>query len=149
MRIINRKIAGAFIFSSDGKVLLGHNKKGGTYQGMLVIPAGGIKEHETPFEAVKREVSEETGLDISHASVKQFKTIATGESEKTLKDTNEVVHMKMEFYDFEVRMQEESKSLTLTFEDDFGDAKWYTPAELRNLPIGPNSQAVLQKLHFL
>jgi 8-oxo-dGTP pyrophosphatase MutT (NUDIX family) len=149
MRTINRKIAGAFIFSSDGKVLLGHNKKGGTYQDLLVIPAGGIKEHETPLEAVKREVFEETGLDISHASIKQFEIVATGESEKTLKDTNEVVYVKMQFYDFEVRMQKDAKSLTLTFEDDFGDAKWYTPEELKNLSIGPNPQTVLQKLHFL
>ncbi|MDB5185620.1 MAG: hypothetical protein JWL85_143 [Candidatus Saccharibacteria bacterium] len=149
MRTVHRKIVGAFIFSRDGKILLGHNKKGGTYQGMLVIPGGGIEEGETELEAVKREMREEVGIDISDASIRQLEDIATGESEKTLKDTNEVVLMKMNFYDFEVKLHEEAKAVSLTFDDDFGDAQWYTAAALQNAPIGPNTKLTLQKLGFL
>lgn len=149
MRIVKREIVGAFIFSADGKVLLGHNKKGGTYQGLLVIPGGGIEQGETQLDAVKREILEEIGLDISPASIKQLENAASGESKKTLKDTNETVLMKMNFYDFEVKLPVKANSIQLVFDDDFGDAKWYSPTDLRNAPIGPNTKAVLQRLRFL
>lgn len=35
-----------------------------TYSGLLEIPAGGIDAYEDVYEALKREVKEETGLDI-------------------------------------------------------------------------------------
>lgn len=149
MRIIERDVVGAFIFSADGKVLLGHNKKGGTYQGKLVIPGGGIKEHESQLDAVKREILEEIGLDISNASITQLPDIATGESPKTLTDTNEVVLVKMRFYDFVVRLVGNADSINLKFDDDFADAQWYAPSDLKYADIGPNSRAILQKLDFL
>ena len=149
MRTINRKIVGAFIFSSDDKILLGHNKKGGTYQGMLVIPGGGIEEGETELEAVKREILEETGVNLASATITQLDNVATGESEKTLKDTNEVVLMKMQFFDFTAKLNETADQVSLRFDDDFGDAQWYSAEELRNAQIGPNTKLTLQKLGFL
>jgi len=149
MRTINRKIVGAFIFSSDDKILLGHNKKGGTYQGMLVIPGGGIEEGETELEAVKREILEETGVNLASATITQLDNVATGESEKTLKDTNEVVLMKMQFFDFTAKLNETADQVSLRFDDDFGDAQWYSAEELRNAQMGPNTKLTLQKLGFL
>lgn len=37
-----------------------------TYLGALEIPAGGIDSYENIYDAVKREVLEETGLEITH-----------------------------------------------------------------------------------
>lgn len=37
-----------------------------TYLGVLEIPAGGIDGYENAYDAVKREVREETGLEITH-----------------------------------------------------------------------------------
>lgn len=149
MRTVHRKIVGAFIFSREGKVLLGHNKKGGTYEDMLVIPGGGIEGGETERAAAQREILEETGIDITNATMTQLEFVATGESQKTLKDTNEVVRMKMEFYDFVVKLDKNAHDVTLAFDDDFGDAQWYTPAELQTLMMSPNVRSVLQKLRFL
>lgn len=149
MRTVHRKIVGAFIFSNDGKVLLGHNRKGGVYQGMLIVPGGGIEEGETEVQALKREVLEETGIDISDAIIRRLETVEMGESEKTLKDTSEVVLVKMEFYDFSVTLPKESSAVSLVFEDDYADARWYTAAELKGALIGPNSKLTLQKLGFL
>lgn len=149
MRIVNRKVVGAYIFSSDGKVLLGHNKKGGTYQGMLVVPGGGIEENETQSQAIQREILKETGINISTASIKQIDYVAYGESEKTLKETNETVIMKMKFYDFVVKLDQDANTINLKFEDDFGDASWYTADELQNRQLGPNTKRTLQKLNFL
>jgi len=149
MRTLHRKIVGAFIFSSDDKVLLGHNIQGGTYQGMLVIPGGGIETGETQLDAVKREILEETGIDISAGSIRQLDFVTSGESKKTLRNTGEAVLMKMEFYDFVVKLDKPAAAIPMMFDDDFSDARWYTTADLQDLPIGPNTKATLLKLGFL
>lgn len=79
MEVIDRNIAGAFIVSADGKILLGNNKKGGVYQNMLVVPGGGIDSGETELDAVIREVHEEVGIDISGAIITELTGVPTGQ----------------------------------------------------------------------
>lgn len=149
MRIIERDIVGAFIFSSDNKVLLGNNKKGGTYENQLVVPGGGIENGETELEAIKREVLEEIGIDISDAQISQIDKISTGESKKTIHETGEEVLMKMRFYDFKVSLADESKNIKLKFEDDFEKADWYTAKELNKKAIGQATEKTLRKVGFI
>jgi 8-oxo-dGTP pyrophosphatase MutT (NUDIX family) len=148
MRTIHRDIVGAFIFSTDDKVLLGHNRKGGVYQDQLVVPGGGIEENETKIEALKRETLEETGIDISDAMINQVEGSSIGESEKTLQ-TGERVFVKMNFYDFKIRLPVDSESVTLHFDDDYAGAQWYSAKDLKNAPIGPTTKATLQKIQFI
>jgi 8-oxo-dGTP diphosphatase len=54
--------AGAFIFDPQGRLFLG--KFASKFQQKWSIPGGKIDFGETPLEAVKREVKEETDLDI-------------------------------------------------------------------------------------
>lgn len=55
-----RRCAGAMIFSTDGLVWVGErNDTPGAWQ----MPQGGIDAGETPAEAARREVVEETGTD--------------------------------------------------------------------------------------
>lgn len=149
MRTIERDIVGAFIFSSEDKVLLGHNKKGGVYQDQLVVPGGGIENNESHVDALKREVLEETGIDITNATITAIEGVSIGESEKTLKDTGEHVLVKMHFYDFKVQLTNTSGQIKLKFEDDYAEAEWYTPSELISTTIGPATKSTLQKLNFI
>jgi 8-oxo-dGTP pyrophosphatase MutT (NUDIX family) len=149
MRIIERDIVGAFIFSSDNKVLLGHNKKGGVYQDQLIVPGGGIETGELKEDALAREVLEETGIDISDAQIVQVNGSSMGESEKILRDSGERVLVKMSFYDFQVTLGHIAADVVLKFEDDYSDARWYESSELTHLPIGPATKLTLEKLKFI
>jgi len=55
-----RSAAGAAVFGPDGRVFLGRRLRGqvGTWQ----MPQGGIDAGETPLEAARRELAEETGI---------------------------------------------------------------------------------------
>lgn len=149
MRTIERDIVGAFIFSADNKVLLGHNKKGGVYQNQLIVPGGGIEDGESHLDALKRETLEETGIDITNATITEIEGISVGESEKTLRDTNERVLVKMNFYDYKVQLMQESAQVKLMFEDDYAEATWYTSDELAKEVVGPATKSTLQKLSFI
>jgi 8-oxo-dGTP pyrophosphatase MutT (NUDIX family) len=149
MRTIERDIVGAFIFSSDNKVLLGHNKTGGVYQDQLIVPGGGIEQGESKVDALKREVLEETGIDISNAIVIEIEGISVGESEKTLRELGERVIVRMNFHDFKVQLPLASDQVVMTFDDDYEQAQWYTSDELAAAKIGPATETTLRKLHFL
>jgi 8-oxo-dGTP pyrophosphatase MutT (NUDIX family) len=149
MRAIERDIVGAFIFSADNKVLLGHNKKGGVYQNQLIVPGGGIEDNESKLDALKRETLEETGIDISDATITEIDGVSVGESEKTLRDTGEQVIVKMRFHDFQIQLRSNADDTELSFEDDYAEAMWYTPEQLTATEIGPATKATLQKLNFI
>ena len=146
MRTIKRDIVGAFIFSKDGKVLLG---KTGVYEGLWVVPGGGIDEGETKAQALAREVLEETGIDISGAKITPFDDVMTGQSEKNLRDINERVLVKMRFYDSKVYINQDSDKIAIKAEDDLQDLHWFSKEELQKLQLSPPTAERLQKLGYL
>lgn len=134
LRTIHRDIVGAFIWSRDGKLVLG---KTGVYDGQWVVPGGGIEEGETKLEAVKREILEETGLDISGAKIEAIEKIKTGESEKVLRDTGERVHVQMTLYDYVVTLDKKADEIPLKAEDDFTTAGWFNREQYSKMPLSP------------
>lgn len=149
LRVIKRDIVGAFIFSSDGKLLLGKNAKGGTYAGCFVVPGGGVEVGETCLEALTREIKEETGIDIRGSKIEQFEEILTGQSEKVLKETGERVMVEMRFFDFKVELVTSSQEVRLRFEDDFAEAYWFHKSEVASLTLSPSVRTRLQKAGLL
>ncbi|MDD4293918.1 MAG: bifunctional GNAT family N-acetyltransferase/NUDIX hydrolase [Candidatus Omnitrophica bacterium] len=61
-------VAGAYIVE-DGKFLLCKRKENDTFGGLWEFPGGCIESGETAFEAIEREIFEETGL-VVHAKEK-------------------------------------------------------------------------------
>lgn len=144
MRTIHRDIVGGFIFSKDGKLLLGKNRHGGVYEGSFVVPGGGVNERETKLEALRREMFEETGIDIDNAEVSKLNE-TSGQNKKTLRETGERVFVEMDFYNYRIMIPNNSSDIKLLTEDDWAEPQWFTFDELTNLPLSPPTKQTLIK----
>ena len=60
-------------------ILLQKRQKNNSENGMIEILAGKIRDFESIFEALRREVLEETGLIITHISGEECQNIKTGQ----------------------------------------------------------------------
>ncbi len=56
--------ANAIILNKEGKIL-GIKLKKGPYSGGICIPGGGVNPGEFSFDTIKREIKEETGIEIN------------------------------------------------------------------------------------
>jgi 8-oxo-dGTP pyrophosphatase MutT (NUDIX family) len=148
MRTIYREIVGGYIFSRDGKLLLGKNRKGGAYEGLWVIPGGGIEEGETKKEALRRELLEETGIDIDKAKITPLGP-SSGAHEKTLRDTGERVLVEMDFFNYRVDLSGKAGEVTVRAEDDWGDPRWFEVGELESMSLGAPTRATLVAMGML
>lgn len=151
MRTVIRNVVGAFIFSSDDKVLLGlHDPNGGgAYAGYWVIPGGGVDEGETLEAALIRESMEEAGVDISAYEAKLFDDSKTDERDKTLKETGERVHVKMRFFDFEVRIDKPASDIPTQLDEEFSDLKWVPVTDLDNTNLPPLTKAAFKRWGYV
>src|SRR5512141_403745 len=73
---------GVMIQNNEGKILLGL-RKGSHGAGEWAFPGGHLEFGETIFETAKREVKEETGLDV-----KEFELISVADEMRYIKTDN-------------------------------------------------------------
>lgn len=142
---MSREVVGAFIFSRDGMVLLGKNKPGGVYEGLWTIPGGGVEEGEDVITALKREITEEVGLDIQDADIIPLPS-KHGESTKTDIDSGLTTIIKMHFHDYRVTLNAQASESELISGDDFSAARWFNVHELHNLEIADPAKQTLMSL---
>ncbi|MDP9616481.1 NUDIX hydrolase [Streptomyces demainii] len=62
---ITKHVVGAVIPNAEGKVLLLHRAADDYLGGLWELPSGGVDADETLTEALRREVTEETGLTVT------------------------------------------------------------------------------------
>lgn len=58
------EVAAGILLDSEGRYLLGQRPEGKPYAGYWEVPGGKIEVGETVFDALKRELQEELGIDI-------------------------------------------------------------------------------------
>jgi len=58
------EVAAGILLDAQGRYLLGQRPEGKPYAGYWEVPGGKIEKGETIFEALKRELQEELGIDI-------------------------------------------------------------------------------------
>ena len=58
------EVAAGILLDAEGRYLLGQRPEGKPYAGYWEVPGGKIESGESVFEALKRELQEELGIDI-------------------------------------------------------------------------------------
>ncbi len=152
MRQIKRIIASALIFSKDNKILMGRKdpKRGGVYPDCWHIPGGGVEDGQTLEEALKREVLEEVGIDITPYKIVPIPYIDDGVAEKTLRNSGEKVLCRMEFHRFKVEINDKkANEIKLQLNDDLVETKWFTMAELPAVKQIPGGKEFFQKIGYI
>ena len=124
-------------------------KAGGVYLDCRHIPWGGVYEGESLKNAVIREVKEEVGIDISKYAIIPLPYKDSGISEKTLKDTGEIVLCNMKFNRFKVLIDLPADQITLKLDDDLMEARWFTAEELADTKQVPGGKELLQKMWYI
>ena len=152
MRTINREIVSALIFSKDSKLFQGMKAegKGGVYSDCWHIPGGGVDEGEDKITALIREIKEETGIDISLYKIELVDNFGKGESEKNLKDTEEKVLCKMNFYVYKIAIDDKYASeIKVELNDDLVKYKWFDLIDLKNIKLTPPSVELFKRLGYI
>ena len=142
MQVFREFTATVYIFH-ENKVLLHKHKKVGKW----LPPGGHVEPNETPPEAAKREVFEETGLEISFIEQEHLKISAYNAKsferpflcllEQIPKNKNypEHEHMDMIYLARPVQLKE-----------DLIEFQWFGYEELQSLEIFPDTAEVLRLL---
>lgn len=114
------------------------------------IPGGGMDPGETQIETLRREVQEETGIDITSYKVELINHSMTGEAEKTLRDSGERVLAKMKFFTYKVILDRPANEITITLDThEFNEYRWFDLSEIKHIKLPPPSIELFSTLGFL
>ena len=132
---------GAILLNEDGKVLgLERRDIPGAWQ----LPQGGLEENETPVEAVKREIHEETGIEASNlefiASMPRWLAYELPEEARRKKLGRGQVQRWFLF-----RFRGSDEAITLGDQKEFRAWKWIGMDELTSIVVS-FKQPVYQEL---
>ena len=151
MRIVERDIVAALIFSSDGKLFQGKSdpESGAVYVDCWRLPGGGIRAGEEPKAALVREVREEIGLDISPYPLELIDERGRGEAEKVL-DTGELVIAQMKFRVYKVVLDKPAGDVRLDLDScEFVEYQWSDIKDLARMKLTPPSVELFKRLGYL
>ena len=123
----------AALVEKDGKFLLTKEvlESGKEY---WIVPGGGLEFGESLDNAVKREIKEETNLDIE---IKEF----AGFQEAIVPQYN--YHTVIFFY------RALSKNESLLLEDNILEARFFTKEEIKNLNLVDSSRRFLERIEII
>ena len=121
------QVSGCYL-EIGNKLLLLQRAFGNVEAGKWGVPAGKLERNETPEEAAKRELFEETGISLNH-----FQHINSLYIRKP-----EIAYV---FHLFKVQLDQLPEVL---LSDEHQSYKWATPKELEELPLMAGAQEVLQ-----
>jgi 8-oxo-dGTP pyrophosphatase MutT (NUDIX family) len=149
MRTIEREIVSALIVSSDNKLFVAKKKSGGVYADCWHIPGGGVEEGEDLVSALKRELLEETGLDIQLSEAHLVDDLGHGEVVKTLK-SGETVMCKMHFNVFRVDLPFLSDQIMIKLEEvEYSEYCWESLDDLLSLKHTEPSIKLFERLNLI
>lgn len=122
--------------------------KGGVYVDCWHIPGGGIDAGEDMQTALKREVMEEVGIDISPYRIREMDKLGKGTSIKTV--DGEEVECEMTFNVFQIDINDKSSDkINVTLSDDLVKYEWVALNKLKDYKLTPPSVKLFTRLGYL
>ena len=118
---------------------------GAVYADCWHNPGGGVDGDESDEQALRREVLEETGIDISQANVKLIDNKGSGESVKAL-SMNEQVLVKMQFNVYRALLNNPANQIEVKESDDLVGFRWYPIHELQRINLTPPARTLLERI---
>ena len=118
----------AAVIEKDGKFLICKRGPGGNCAGLWEFPGGKIEPGETPFEAIKREISEEHCAEIEPEEI--FCEYPFSYPDK-------------EIYFYFIKAKLASEKIEPTFHSE---TKWILPSETEGFEFCPADVPVVKKL---
>lgn len=118
------------VIDDEGRILLSREN-----DGRWDMIGGGLDHQEDPRECLKREVQEETGLEVTYISPspKYFTTSPRFNTPDTTYCANVIYEMKL-------------KSLDFTASDECQELRFFSKADMEQIELLPNVQKLLEVL---
>ena len=113
------------------------------------IPGGGVEKDENMLIALKREVKEEVGIDISGKDTKLVFDKDSAEAVKTDKDTGEKFLVIMFFNDYLIELGVSSEKVKIVLSDDIVSFTWAPVANLKDYKLTPPSIKLFKVVGWL
>lgn len=140
--IVKTHVGAYGVIIKDNEIILVKKARGG-YKGKLDLPGGGIEHTELPEEALKREIMEEAGINITN--YKLLDVVATNikwEMEPNLREDLHHIGILYTVDTNELFLKNEADGL------DSNGANWYNIAELNKKELSPFTILALEKLGY-
>ena len=140
--IVKTHVGAYGVIVKDDKITLVKKARGG-YKGKLDLPGGGMEHTELPEEALKREIMEEAGINITN--YKLLDVVATNikwEMEPNLWEDLHHIGILYTVDTNEYLLKNEADGL------DSNGANWYNIAELNKKELSPFTILALEKLGY-
>lgn len=126
-------VIAAVIVRRGDRILLA--KRGGEpYKGLWAPPGGGVELGETVFEAGKREVREETGIDIEIDGIQEVEDFIRRDADGLVQ-----AHLVI------IRLLGSYAGGTARADSDADDVGWFSLDELDNVPLRPRVRELATK----
>jgi len=119
---------GALIFNVEGKIFLMASPK---WKGKFAVPGGHVEIGETLEQAVRREVKEETNLDVEEVQFVKFQEFILGKE----------FHKPMHFLFFDFRCTTKGGNVVLN--DEGTNFLWITVEEALHLPLASSTRSLI------
>ncbi len=128
-------VNGALIFNEMGEIFLAKSKK---WENQFTVPGGHIEFGEKLENAVKREVKEETNLDIDEVKFLSIdETIFPNDYKRDKKEKRHLI-----FLNYIAKCKKSNK---ISLNEEFSEYIWINPKEALSLNIRPSVRKLIEE----